>query len=275
MNCQLCDRALDSGTVCTACMQLAVRALGEIPGLTVELATTLARQTKIGPQSPGRLSDDRPLPINLRALAAGDDLRATLAFWCRYVVLARRIPGPIDHSGPLRKLPERIPGFPERVPVDRMAAWLLHHTEWLRQSDRAEEFITDVTRVTNQVRRTIDQPAEHWYAGPCDLCGADLYAKAGAVLVRCHGKRDGEPCEAYYDVAERRDWLMGQVMDRIATTGEICRALGTLAGLQVTPSVIRGLAHRGRLQARGPGRYRIGDVVALVLEQQKRNRRAS
>jgi len=146
-----------------------------------------------------------------------------------------------------------------------MASWLEGQSEPIRQTDEAHEFVTEVTMAVGQVRRVVDNPAERWYAGPCDDCSQDLYARAGALLVTCE-------CGSTYDVQARRDWLLDQVTDRLATPAEISRALGTLAGVEVTTSVIRGLARRNRIRIYEGGRYRVGEVLDRILERPARGR---
>jgi len=238
-------------------MAATVKHLVDIPALVADLSITLARQSVTGPRNPGR-SSDTPMPIDPRALAAGDELSATLSRWCRRVSSSLGRTAPLWGAG-----------------SEAMATWLLGHSETIRQADWAPEFVTEVDRVVDRVREAVDLPPERWYAGPCDTCGADLYAYGYSQMVACP-----EPdCGSVYDVQRRRDWLLASVSDRLATTTEICRALGTLAGHQVTPSSIRGMVNRGQLQSKGPNRqgyplYRIGDVLdQIISRQQKRKAR--
>lgn len=270
MTCQFCTRPVDSGVVCTGCMRRVTRALEITPSLTYELTVTLSRQAYTGSQTKLCTSSGtgHPMPMDARAMEAGDALHTTLARWTRYVAHHRSVAGPFSRGAPAPRHGRPGAGYPERALVDGMAGWLLHHTEWMRQNDRATEYVTEVENVISGARRAVDLPPERWYAGPCDGCGADLYAHPRALSVDC-----GTPgCGLAYDVEARRKWLLENVTDRLASPIEISRALGTLAGTDVTPSVIRGLAHRGRIEAKAKDAqdrplYRVGDVLERVLER--------
>lgn len=76
-------------------------------------------------------------------------------------------------------------------------------------------------------------------------------------------------CGTTWPVEERRTWLLREAEHVLGTATELARALSGL-GEHITPSMIRGYAHRRRLANRGTdetGRplYRLGDVLALTL----------
>lgn len=242
MTCDLCGRPLDSGTVCAPCMDRARRALAMVPGLVPELSVALARLQRRGTAPGRRTPGERPLPIDLRALEAGQGLHAVLIWWARAVT--RTQGGTVAHL--------LVPG---------LATWLRHHAEVIRQRDDAHTFVAEITNAVARVRVVVDLPPDQTYVGPCEDCQADLYTQPGRGWVTC-------PCGASYDVPARREHLLAQVSDRRASPVEISRALGTLAGVDVTTSVIRNLANRGRITPDALGRYRVGDVLQRILERQ-------
>lgn len=224
-------------------MARACDALRQAESLSAELITTLAKLARTGPGSEGRKTDDHPLPINLAALEAGQGLLAVLSYWVGVVGIS-------------------IGRRNGKTQTHWMASALLVYSERIRQRDDAHQFVREITQAVRAVERVVDVPPGRWYAGPCEVCSRDLYAGQDQTRVRC-------ACGASYDVRDRRDWLLSQVQDRLATPIEISRALGTLAGVEVTPSVIRGLAHRGRITQHERGRYRVGDVLDRILERQR------
>jgi hypothetical protein len=115
--------------------------------------------------------------------------------------------------------------------------------------------------------RTVDKPLQHVYAGPCDECGVDLYAHPKASSVSCRN------CARDYDIDSRRKWMLTKAEDQLLTATEMSRALPGLLQQALTASMIRGLAHRGRLTQHPPHHtrprdplYRVGDVLELLNE---------
>ncbi|TQS29145.1 hypothetical protein [Microbispora sp. KK1-11] len=145
-----------------------------------------------------------------------------------------------------------------------LALWLLRHRGRLLGHHGAAQAVDELGDAVRQARRAIDLPPGMWYAGPCGVsgCDADLYARHGARTIRCR------TCGATHDASAREAWLMQQVADRLGTATEIARALHGFRP-DLTPSMIRGYAHRGRLLGHGAdelGRplYRVGDVLTLM-----------
>lgn len=256
MICQLCDRPVNSGTVCSHCTGTALRILEAVPGLVKELRVTLTRRSKRGgvpavPAVPAaRTSSEQPLPFDVGASNVLSTLDSILWRWTSYVSSITGVPWRQGSAS-------RCAGFlsrPERL-------------ELLRQCEGGGTFVADLLDWYAEATRVVDLPPERVYAGPCDLCGNDLYAIPGAVTMRC----DSIGCDGTYDVSQRRAWLLGAVSDRLATTTEICTALTSLS-TPVTPNVIRGLVYRGRIVAKGTDShhhplYRVGDVMEVLAER--------
>lgn len=254
------------------------RRSGVAGDLANELATTLARQSRSG-ESGNAGSGDRPVLWDDRASRAGERLRNALATWTRLV---------LEERGE-----QAAGGYPVDTPR-HVARWLLVQLEWLRHHRDAASCLADVDGAVSLLRRAVDRPPDLWFAGPCDGnglvselaehvaghdttgCAERLYAKPNAPTVDCRA------CQLTYDVPKRRDWLLEAAQDMLAHAELIGRAAPAL-GLQVTPSMIRGYAHRGRLEERGTdlaGRplYRVGDVIDVaqdVLAEADRKRDAA
>lgn len=134
--------------------------------------------------------------------------------------------------------------------------WLAHRPEGV---EAFEELRAAVTMYDDalEVPRLV-------YAGPCDICGRDMYAREGHREVECR------PCALIYPLQERREWLLTVAEDRLASAVDIARGLSDL-GEVVNDDTIRKWSQRERLLVRGTdikGRplYRVGDVRALARQ---------
>lgn len=234
------------------------------PGLWGDLLAVYARQRRLGhPTGVIARPAGRPLPwddaaSDLIALLAG-----TLHHWaCTLVELHPHLS--LDRVG-------STPGA---------AAWLARYPSFLAGHPAAADLYASLMSCVDRVRRRVDRPPARCYAGPCRAitpagpCPEHLYAWPDRTMVRC------PRCRTDHDVAQRRDWLLSEVEDCLATAAEISQAIPNLLGRPIKVSTIRNWAHTGRLAPRPPhpadphgyARYRIGDVVALALSSQVRHR---
>lgn len=244
----------DSTYLCTDCKADVRNALGNTTELVEDLTLTMSKQRRFGSPIGGSRSAEQPLPFNL---VAGNVLRDL-----HHELLA------VVHSCQRSHVPSY--GYPHQPggTSSSMARWLL----WRLDGMAAQPWAADTLRLVQVSARgvgVIDSPATRTFAGPCDDCGHDLYARAGKQHVTCHN------CGLTYDLAARRRWLLGMVHDRLATATEVARALTSLE-LPVTAERIRQWKHRGRLAplAHDPldrPLYRVGDVVDLLVQQAERS----
>jgi len=238
-----------TATICGACSAELGRALQSVAWLAEQLDVTLSRQTS---KTGGGRSAETPLPFDPRASEAAYVLRSTLAAWTRVLAEQTGDPRPEDSC-------------------ESMAAWLSERLSWLVRHPEATEAHGEILAAVRDAQRTVDRPAERAFAGWCD-CGAALYARPGAPLVKCR-HCDADP----YQVATLREQMLQQAEDVLATATEIARA-ATRLGHPVTPAAIRGYAHRGRIIPHGEdghGRpmYRVGDILELLAQQAQRDGR--
>lgn len=247
-----CSNPARDGFLCDQCFATLRRDLAAVPELLQDLEITISRQDRIGDDTNGRRSAEIPLPLRLTAMEARRDLSATLAYWVQQLAPPAQLPGPAD-------------------PPDIFASWLSEHLAAVAVDKRAGDCADEIGYAVITARRAIDKPLQPAYAGPCQHCTTDLYAKPTAPTVTCEG------CTRTYDVADRRKWLLEHVHDQLLTATELSRALPNLIGTELTSAMVRGYAHRGRLAARPPHpadprqdpRYRCGDVIALVVDAQR------
>ncbi|QAY70008.1 hypothetical protein [Xylanimonas protaetiae] len=184
-----------------------------------------------------------------------------------------------------------------------LTGFLTGNIGWMRAQPDGGDLIGELLDAITHMKHAIDVPASTRYAGPCTAdveyveehqerplaqignvttlttrpCTGELYARPGATQVDC------PDCGATYQVADRRAWLLDQIADRLLPARDMAQAVHGLIGVDVTATTldnnIRGWKHTGRLTARGLTRdgrptYRIGDVIALVINSAKRRPRS-
>lgn len=257
-----CGRPIqDTARICPTCSQDLAKALGDVPFLAEQLDIRLTRQSRLGP---GGRSTERALPFDPYASIIAAELHNALSTWYRVLAETDGTPalGPVcaltcGHATCGRIRRQQTPGNT----LIALAAWLLSRIGDLAHHEAAEEAKAGICDATDRAERAIDRIADRWYAGPCDICGLDLYAKPSAGMVQC-------PCGAAYDVRARRIWLLAAAEDILAHAALIARALPPL-GHEVKVDRIYKWAERGNIIAksvdlRGRPLYRIGDVLDVL-----------
>jgi len=240
-----------NGYLCRRCAKTLMRDLAALPWLLRDLKVTISKQDRISEPS-GRSGGESPLPMRIDPIEARRDLHATLAAWAQHI------------AGKLTGLP---PGI---VWTEiRLAAFLIGHMRIILTDFAAGQLADEIGNAVMRIQRAIDQPPEMIYAGPCDDCEWDLYAHPSRGEVECHNP----DCGAVYDIAARRDWLLDKVEYQLATATELSKALAGLLQRDLTASMIRNYASRGRLTQHPPHPskpreplYRVGDVRRLIAE---------
>lgn len=254
MTCRCGRPTRDAAYFCDDCGDKLARALAEVPWLDTELEVTITGTKGVDYRRGGVRSTEHRLPVNLAASTARDTLRAVLVSWVLFC----------DEEGVRHQSP-RV-GLPSDT-LAAMSRWLLWRVDGLALLDIGPEAVAEVSAAVGHARRLIDRPADRWYAGPCD-CGEDLYARTQAGAVACAG------CEATYDIATRREWLLATAEDRLANAATIARAVSWLGAAPLTSDRVRKWAERGRILAHGhDGRsplYRVGDAIDLLAGDTRR-----
>ncbi len=304
--CPVCEAQQDAGLLCSACCDRLERELGDVAAIVAELDVTLSRQDRISSSSGGGESDKAksedsglaPLkhtrsPINVRAMTAADDLQNTLTTWARdlsgetwlpevAVVVVKRDPdatteGPFCLSCPHRSC-QKIRAEERRLaaPIASQAAWmLLGAVPAIRRHPAVAELVDEVTDAIAQARRAVDRPADREYLSQCMVetpddegrmvtCLAELYARKGASEVRC------KVCGITHDVTERRVAMLERARDMLFTVKEAAQMVGDVGGIRVTEASIRGYVHRGRIGYHTGTLIRLGDLLAVVVDEGER-----
>lgn len=245
----------ENAYLCNTCFNNLWIALGDVPALVTELDVSLSKQRRweYDTGSSSRSSEEA-LPFNLAAARSLRELRDQLQQLARRCVAA---------DVPSKDYRYRHPGST----CKELSTWLMWRIDGIAGQPWAPDALTLVKAVQHAVH-VIDRPPERTFAGPCDQCGHDLYARKGKPTVHCHD------CGLEYNLADRREWLLKQVDDQLATASEIARALTSME-LPITAERIRQWKHRDRIEVKAHDRldrplYRVGDVVDLLVEHTAR-----
>jgi hypothetical protein len=267
-----------SARICGACTAELDRELAAVPGLAEDLDLAITRQTRMGGGSVGGHSDERPLPWHERASEAATVLQVTLLGWARVLNdTVRPLQGPVCCScqhptclyADLGREPHHQPA--------RTAAWLRRHTGALIRHPAGPDAVDEILAAARNARWAVDAPPRDLiYAGPCNGCEGDLYARPGASRVACRWCRDEEGGRLTYEVAARRQWMLDALEDLELTAPAIARALSSLKR-PIKPALLHTWVARGRLVPAGAdeaGRqlFHVRDVLDLVAAGETRGR---
>ncbi|MFN2496969.1 MAG: hypothetical protein ABR608_13840 [Pseudonocardiaceae bacterium] len=250
--CTRCSQPAAGSYLCATCTSAFERLLAEIPALADDLAITRARQDRMRGHAVGTATghtDSGPLW----------DERASRATRALHDALAAEV-----HQ-------LAIPG--QRQPIDTITALAAHlqiHLDALRNTERASTAMDPLDRAVKRARRAIDRPPEVAFGGPCNECGADLYARGTASCFVC------PTCGTVYQFEQRRAWLLTATADSLLTASEASRALAGMLGRPLSANTIRTWATTGRLAShsshQGRPLYRVGDLVELARTTPTRRR---
>lgn len=303
-----CGRPTAGAVLCERCRHTASVAIANVAAYHDDLETVRARQTRYGTQA-GPRSSEKPLGMDARFGPGGSGTRAlqiarmTVRNWSNRILADQ-------------------PGLepPAHDTLRSACNFLQANLRTIVTRHDADLFLRGILAAEKDLARLVDRPPESWYAGVCgarlaahdgtscacschdtcnlegcDLehgcdipggCGVEydntectrvLYATPGDPFVRC-----GD-CGTTYDVATRREQLLAEAEDHLATVEMITRVVTTLGDTQVRASKIseriRLWAHRGRITSHGTrvidGRprpvYRIGDVLDLLANLEEKS----
>jgi len=268
-----CGQPANDAYICSSCCTAMEIALGNISAYWADLDTVKGRQTRYGGSGGGR-GGEKPLPVDLRFLGVWEDgsmlqeaTKNTIGTWARVVLEERSVLAGPAHVACLHvscSIARR--SRPPRDDVASCCRYLLGHADWIRTKDWAPEILDELDALEAQLRRIVDRPADKWFAGPCDGCDRDLYAKVGAKSVDC------KECDRVYDIAIRRAALLAEAEDYLANATELARAVSWLGSEPLTAARVWKWAERGRITVKGHQeirgkqipQYRIGDALDLL-----------
>lgn len=273
LRCPACGQDMAARVyICKPCVGRLQRELADVPNLALHLEFAATGQARLGSGGGGQVDEEEsPVPWNEKARDALQVLRSTLAAW---VAVIRRAPVTI-YAGPTCRACKHRTCVAMNLARDRvtnpgreigdMARWLARQHAAIGAHPDAVAAVDELREAIRQGRRTIDRRPDAIYAGPCNQCERDLYARPGATLVRCR------PCQLDYVVEQRRKWMLDWVTDMLGTATWVSM-VATALGYKVPASTVRVWASRGRILIRGfePSfhddgdpvpMYRVGDVI--------------
>jgi hypothetical protein len=265
--CPVCGCPQEQGLLDNACTTRLERELGDVASIVAELDIAISKQARIGNASgPGGLARERS-PINVGAMLVADDLQNTLTTWARDV---------LPNMGPYAMGPYSLPN-----PSTFAARLLLAHIDAIRRHPAVVELVDEITDAIAQARRVVDRPADRAYLGQCLVetpdeegnpvtCYEEIWARPSASTVTC------KVCGIEHPVRERRAWLLTKAEDYLFTVKDASEMLGEVGHITVTQASIRGYIHRGKIGYKSGKTIRLGDLLAVVVEEgEKAERRAS
>lgn len=157
--------------------------LAEIPAVLEDLAITITRQDRITAGALGSSGDPtQPLPINLAASAAADDLRGELLIWVKHTA---------KHRGLV---------LPDSATLE-LARWLNRHLIDLAQTPEADTAHDRIEKAIRNCKRTYDRPAEKLpWTDPANVeMARDSWLNQGRIIAAA---RDLD--EKYHSLTENR-----------------------------------------------------------------------
>ena len=237
---------------------------------------TFTRQGQAGTGNGGR-SATAPLPFDARAADIGAEVKMALVNWVRTFDLGEQYPT------------DDIPAI---------CAWLAAREARWRGHAEGGYFCDEIGDVVHRLRHVVDTPPAMTYLGVCDHvlddqrpCGRQMYARHRDTDYVCPGESLRDPdtgkalgprreCGQWYDVAARRDHLLGRVLGETATITMCARVLG-LFGIPIRVETVQSWARprtlrtgrvlppkvwRNDVNDKGESVYLIADIEALARE---------
>lgn len=227
--------------------------LKNLPMWMGQLQLTYSRQSQTGTGNGGK-SANTLVPFDGRASLVFDEVVNTIGTWIRDLETADLFEPHAKCECEAPFAPCDMESRPLRPVMGSWCAWLLQRVNRIRGHQAVAEIVRDISTAVRKVQRAVDIKPDKLFCGPCDVCGADLYAKPGEAEVVCrkcaevagpHGQVE------IYDVEDRRDWLLSTVRSRLATAQEILTAVPHLFGVEINSGTFRSWTTRGRLEVKG------------------------
>lgn len=273
------------GLLCRKCTSRLRHILRELPSAHRDLDLTLTRQSKTG--DPGKRGRETPIVFDQVASLTSTDVAHTMIVWIGDLAelngedLDRR--DLICHGHACVTVISWKPGRTMRDWCD----WLTQRMHQIRRHPKAEQMFDELTYAMRIALRTVDRPADVEFAGRCDLCGSDIYARPGTEAAgeevacrKCAEVAGPGGYVPYYDVADRRGWMRDQYRSGLAAGPEILAVVPSMFEVEINPNTFRSWVARGLLLASGNGPagplYSVDRVVDLAEKaadrKGKRNR---
>lgn len=227
-----------------------LRALvSDLPELMGDAAYALSVHRRGG--GGGAVRDSRPL-VDLSLLAEVDDMRDAVDAWVA-AVREWACPAVVYRPGDWVAARAVLTQY-----ADRLRRWE-HAPQLLDELAYALRRIEYLTSPAREVRR---------YVGPCPECGVDVMVRPDAAEAECPA------CGARFDVDEARAVLHERLLEMHLPRESARRAAEVVAHRPIKADTVKKWVQRGlvveRVRPNGPPTVRVGDIVARVLELERR-----
>lgn len=170
----------------------------------------------------------------------------------------------------------RTETIPLPATMTAWCGWLDRRIARIRAHVDAATIADELESVAKLLVRTIQPHVGKRFAGPCDVCGGDIFGWPGDDTGTC------KACGIVVnDIARRWARMDAAVEDEICDKQTILRAMPALAGEQLTDTRFRKWVSRRQIHRRIKGvdrnrwitGWRVGDVIDLMEQAAKRRSR--
>lgn len=275
-----CGEMTPDGLLCAKCTSRLRYTLNHLPAAYKDLDVTLTRQSKTG--EPGKRGRETPIVFDQVASLTGTDVAHTLIVWIGAV--AERAGEDLDRRDLIchgHSCVTVITWAPGRT-LREWCGWLLQRMGRIRSHPEVAEMYDELTYALKIALRAVDRPADVEFAGRCDLCGSDIYARPGTEIAgeevacrRCVEVVGPDGYVPYYDVADRRSWMRSQYRESLAPAPEIMLVSPSMFGVEINANTFRSWVNRGLLVASGNGPagplYSVDRVLTLATQAADRS----
>jgi hypothetical protein len=232
-------------TLCGAHADSFKEILGDIPDRLATMPVTISKQSVTGGQGGKPTNDDdRPLPVNLGAAEATQNLRAELVNLINRVIHCL---GEQPHD-------RTIPG---------VTMWAIKLMPRIVQHPESVDWYQGIYKAYERTTKAIDAPPERVRAGTC--CGITIYASEDRTTVTC------KQCRTVHDVAEMQAAELNRIRSYAGTASEVLRALSH-AEVKIRLTRLTKWADRGQISYTTDDRGRVfivGDVLDTLAKMDK------
>lgn len=185
-----------------------------------------------------------------------------------------------------------VPYAADEVNTVRVACWLLgEYLTSISTLDWCGDLVTDLRHIEGRLRSLSEQVVPGWYAGACRTCGLSTYVVPGLTWVTCGSCGTTTYARDHLPVLldEARGWvappkrIAEAVVALVDTEQSVSRlydrirrwaADDALTAVHRTTRDYRWDVDAERIvvtdRTTGPARYRLGDVLALILRETTR-----
>lgn len=215
-------------TICHTCLERLETALRDIPGLSQELLTTLAREDVLTrPGQEGGATHAGPAePVNGAARDPGEDLTAVLRTWADTLDQ--------DHG------PSNAAGYSRRI---------LHHLNTVRSRTDASQLTDEILDAYQRCRRVVDLPPDRVLLGTCRTIDQETGEECPGDVrgIKDHPEARCDTCGATHAQALRIQVVVSSTWHYRAPLSTIVKTLRH-AGYKVSLSSAKRWAAEGDLR---------------------------